>query len=148
MDREFAHSGPSNCHQLLSLTHSPSSVQSWTIVLPWIYLPGHPPHWQAVKIRKQNSDEKFSFIYNLRPISFVIHVSRNLQFVHMYYLTNIGRTVAQCYSARLDTEWQRVPASPASLRCGPWARHINPSLVLVQPRKIRPDITERLLTGM
>ena len=29
----------------------------------------------------------------------------------------------------------------------PWARHINPSLVLVQPRKIGPFITERLLMG-
>ena len=29
----------------------------------------------------------------------------------------------------------------------PWARHINPSLVLVQPRKTRPNITERLLMG-
>ena len=29
----------------------------------------------------------------------------------------------------------------------PWARHINPSLVLVQPRKARPYITERLLMG-
>ena len=29
----------------------------------------------------------------------------------------------------------------------PWARHINPSLVLVQPRKTRPFITERLLNG-
>ena len=29
----------------------------------------------------------------------------------------------------------------------PWARHINPCLVLVQPRKTRPDITEKLLTG-
>ena len=27
----------------------------------------------------------------------------------------------------------------------PWARHINPSLVLVQPRKTRPFIIERLL---
>ena len=27
----------------------------------------------------------------------------------------------------------------------PWARHINPSLVLAQPRKIRHYITERLL---
>ena len=26
-----------------------------------------------------------------------------------------------------------------------WARHINPSLVLIQPRKTRPYITERLL---
>ena len=29
----------------------------------------------------------------------------------------------------------------------PWARNINPSLVLVQPRKTRPFITERLLMG-
>ena len=32
-----------------------------------------------------------------------------------------------------------------SLRCGPWARHIYPSLVLVQPSKTRPCLTERLL---
>ena len=38
-------------------------------------------------------------------------------------------------------------SSPASLRCGPWARHIYPSLVLVQPRKTRPCLTERLLMG-
>ena len=47
----------------------------------------------------------------------------------------------------LETEGPRVRASPASLRCGPWARHIYPSLVLVQPRKTRPYITERLLMG-
>ena len=29
-----------------------------------------------------------------------------------------------------------------------WARLTNPCLVLVQPRKARPDITEKLLTGM
>ena len=29
----------------------------------------------------------------------------------------------------------------------PWARHINPSLVLVQPRKTCPYIAERLLMG-
>ena len=28
----------------------------------------------------------------------------------------------------------------------PWAGHINPCLVLVQPRKTRPDITVELLT--
>ena len=41
----------------------------------------------------------------------------------------------------------RVRASPASLRCGPWARHIYPSLVLVQPRKTCPCLNERLLMG-
>ena len=28
----------------------------------------------------------------------------------------------------------------------PWVRHINPCLLLVQPRKIRPGIAEKLLT--
>ena len=41
----------------------------------------------------------------------------------------------------------RVRASPASLHGGPWARHIYPSFVLVQPRKTRPCLTERLLMG-
>ena len=58
-----------------------------------------------------------------------------------------GGAVAQCYSAWLETEGPRVRASPASLRCSPWARNIYPSLELVQPRKTRPYITERLLIG-
>ena len=33
------------------------------------------------------------------------------------------------------------------LHCGPLARHIYPSLVLVQPRMTRPCLTERLLMG-
>ena len=37
--------------------------------------------------------------------------------------------------------------SRVSLRCGPLARHIYPSLVLVEPRKTLPYITERLLIG-
>ena len=49
--------------------------------------------------------------------------------------------------AWLQTEGPRVRASPASLRCGPWASHIYPSLVLVQPRKTRTCLTERLLMG-
>ena len=40
-----------------------------------------------------------------------------------------------------------VRALPASLRYGPSARHIYPSSVLVQPRKTRPCLTERLLMG-
>ena len=53
-----------------------------------------------------------------------------------------GSEVAQWQSAWLETERPRVRASQASLRCGPSAWHINPSLVLVQPR-----LTERLLMG-
>ena len=41
----------------------------------------------------------------------------------------------------------RVRASLASLALCPWARQINPSLVLVQPRKTCPHATERLLMG-
>ena len=36
----------------------------------------------------------------------------------------------------------RVRASPASLRCCPWARHIYPILVLVHHRKTRPCLTK------
>ena len=44
------------------------------------------------------------------------------------------------------TEGPRVRASPASLLCGPWARHIYPSLVLVQAMKTHPCLTEKSLT--
>ena len=37
--------------------------------------------------------------------------------------------------------------SGSVVECLTRARHINPSLVLVQPRKTRPYITERLLMG-
>ena len=50
-------------------------------------------------------------------------------------------------SAWLETQRPRVRASQVSLRCGPWARRIYPSLVLVPPRKTRPCLTERLLMG-
>ena len=45
------------------------------------------------------------------------------------------------------TEGPQVPASQVSLPCGPLARHIYPSLVLVEPRKTRPYITDILLMG-
>ena len=59
----------------------------------------------------------------------------------------LGSAVAQWKSAWLETERLKVRASPASLHCGPWARHIYPSLVLVQPRKTCLCLTERLLMG-
>ena len=46
-----------------------------------------------------------------------------------------------------STEGLRVRASPASLPCVLEQGHINPSLVLVQPRKTRPYITQGLLMG-
>ena len=45
----------------------------------------------------------------------------------------------------LKTEGTWVRALPASLCCV--LEHINPSLLLVQPRKTRPYKTERLLMG-
>ena len=47
----------------------------------------------------------------------------------------------------VECEGPQVPVSLASLRCGHWTRHIYPSLVLVQPRKTCPCLTERLLNG-
>ena len=41
----------------------------------------------------------------------------------------------------------QVRASPASLRCGTWARHMYRSLILGQPRKTCPCLTERFLMG-
>ena len=55
-----------------------------------------------------------------------------------------SRAVVECLSKD-----RRAPCSSLTsvhALC-PIARHINPSLVLVQPRKTNPDVTERLLTG-
>ena len=46
-----------------------------------------------------------------------------------------------------ENDRPRFRASPVSLLCGSWARHIYPTLVLVQPRKTSPCLTERLLMG-
>ena len=46
----------------------------------------------------------------------------------------------------LETEGPQVRTSPVSLHCV-LDQDINPSLVLVQPRKTCPFITERLLMG-
>ena len=58
--------------------------------------------------------------------------------------THIGSAVAQCLT------WDRGIAGSSltsvNVLC-PWARCIDPGLLLVQPRKTRPNITEKLLTG-
>ena len=48
----------------------------------------------------------------------------------------------------LAQDWEAIGSSltGVTVLC-PWARHIYPCLVLVQPRKTRPDISEELLTG-
>ena len=56
----------------------------------------------------------------------------------------IGSAVAQC----LTLERRAAGSSLAGIiALCPLERHINPSLVLVQPRKTRLDVNERLLTG-
>ena len=49
------------------------------------------------------------------------------------------------YSDLRVSEYSDTRSSPS---CGPLARHIYPSLILVQPRKTRPYLTERLLMGL
>ena len=56
-------------------------------------------------------------------------------------------TFRECNVLDWRPEGLRDRASLASLRCGLWARHIYPSLVLAQPRKGDPYIAERLLMG-
>ena len=52
----------------------------------------------------------------------------------------------------LDSRWKGYGFEPHWRHCivslSKTVRHINPSLVLVQPRKTHPDIAEKLLTGM
>ena len=47
----------------------------------------------------------------------------------------------------LDSRLRGCGFEPQGVMLCPEARYINPCLVLVQPRKTRPDITEKLLTG-
>ena len=63
---------------------------------------------------------------------------------YSFFLLILCPKGAQWKMAWIETEGSQVQASPASLLCGPWARHIFPSLVLFQPRKTRPCLTERL----
>ena len=68
------------------------------------------------------------------------------QFESAPYLLNKG---AQWLSGRVLDSWPRGRRFEPHrrLHCGPWAWHIYPSLVHVQPRKTRPCLTERLLMG-
>ena len=80
-------------------------------------------------------------------IGLISHLKKLLS-LPIKHLTCIKEGV-QWLSGRV-LEWRqgpRVRASPASLCFAPWGRHIYPSLVLVQPRKTCPCLTERLLMG-
>ena len=58
-----------------------------------------------------------------------------------------GNTIANfSYTTDQDRGAAGLSLTSITALCA-WARHINPSLVQVQPRKTRPFITERLLMG-
>ena len=71
----------------------------------------------------------------------------NHSLISPYMLNEIGWYVSSLSFRKVKTQGLRVRASPVSLHCGPCARHIYPNLVLVQPRKTRPCLTDRLLIG-
>ena len=92
--------------------------------------------------------QQIKSIYIIRlPIAFIFVQVWDDSFLIDSKHISIITLLTQERSGRVLDLRPRVRASPASLRCGPWARHIYPSLVLVQPRKTRPCLTERLLMG-
>ena len=60
-------------------------------------------------------------------------------------MTILGRSgsVVECLTREQRAAGSSLTGITASC---PWVRHINSSIVLVQPRKIRSDVTGRLLT--
>ena len=73
---------------------------------------------------------------------------RNNGFTYMTYILTFN-SGAQWLSGRvLDSRPKGRGFEPHRRHCVvSLSKNINPSLVLVQPRKIRPFITERLLMG-
>ena len=67
----------------------------------------------------------------------------------MHQLYNVTKYLegAQWLSGRVLDSGPKGHGIEPHWQCGPCARRIYPSLVLVQPRKTRPYITERLLMG-
>ena len=72
------------------------------------------------------------------------HIPPCMQIFFLLHTRERSGSVVECLTRDREAA---VPASPGSLLCGPLARHIYPSLVLDQPRKNRPCLTERLLMG-
>ena len=64
----------------------------------------------------------------------------------MFWLQPVELRSAVVDCLTLDRGAENSSLTGVTALC-PWARHINPSLVLVQPRKTCPFITERLLMG-
>ena len=107
-------------------------------IFKWYLLSHRPIHHLFLC---QNSGEQSRA---LGPLVSFISPIMSLSFKKAEHICFEG---VQWLSAWLKTEGPWVQASPASLRCGPWARHIYPSLVLVHHRMTCPCLTERLLMG-
>ena len=93
------------------------------------------------------SKSTFSYILSWMPLecqTVWIQIRPDINSGLIWVHGECSGSVVECLTRGREA---RVRASPASLRCGPWARHIYPSLVLVQPRKTHPCLTERLLMG-
>ena len=84
-----------------------------------------------------------SWIFSGHTASFKIRVLKVQDFANFFYRERSG-SVVECLTQ--DRRAAGSSLTGVTVLC-PWARHINPSLVLVQPRKTRPFITERLLMG-
>ena len=65
-------------------------------------------------------------------------------FICICFTRECSGSVVECLSQ--DGRVEGLSLTGATALC-PGARHINSCLVLVQPRKTRHDITEKLLTG-
>ena len=64
--------------------------------------------------------------------------------VNLFFIRECSGSLVECLTQDRGTAgWSLTSVTPLC----PWARHINPSLVLVQPRKTHPCLTERLLMG-
>ena len=69
---------------------------------------------------------------------------QNLSYRNAISVWGHSGSVVECLTRDLGAAGSSLTS--VTVLC-PWARHIYPCLVLVQPRKTRPDITEKLLTG-
>ena len=79
----------------------------------------------------------------------VLYPSQQLWSVHLTWHSLLFEVGAQWLSGRaLDSRPKGRGFEPHRRHCVvSLSKNINPSLVLVQPRKIRPFITERMLMG-
>ena len=64
--------------------------------------------------------------------------------MHINLQNSFGSSVVECLTQHRGVVGSSL--TDVTVLC-PRARHINPCLVLVQPRKTHPEIAEKLLTG-